>query len=452
MRKILEQQRKFFNDGNTLSFKTRKRYLLTLKEKIKEYENELYDGIYRDLNKSKTETYMCEIGLVLNDISYQIKHLNKNGRIKKKKTPLSQFKSKSYILPVPYGNTLIISPWNYPILLSLQPLVGAIASGNTTILKLSEYSRNTNEVIIKIINKVFPKEYVSIVLGDYKVAEELLKLDFDYIFFTGSINVGKKVAIAAGEKLIPTTLELGGKSPVIVDETAKLDLACKRIIFGKYLNSGQTCVAPDYIIVKDEIKDKLIHTLIKYINLLYPDSLNNLDYVKIINEKHFERLLNYINSSNVIFGGKYDRAKLKIEPTLVLGTLESKVMQEEIFGPILPILEYSNNNDLLSIIKRNPNPLALYLFSNNKKNINFITKNISFGGGCINDTVIHLANHNIAFGGIRQSGIGSYHGDKSFETFSHYKSILKKANWLDLPMRYTPYTKNKDKIIKMFLK
>lgn len=452
MRKILEQQRKFFNDGNTLSFKTRKRYLLTLKEKIKEYENELYDGIYRDLNKSKTETYMCEIGLVLNDISYQIKHLNKNGRIKKKKTPLSQFKSKSYILPVPYGNTLIISPWNYPILLSLQPLVGAIASGNTTILKLSEYSRNTNEVIIKIINKVFPKEYVSIVLGDYKVAEELLKLDFDYIFFTGSINVGKKVAIAAGEKLIPTTLELGGKSPVIVDETAKLDLACKRIIFGKYLNSGQTCVAPDYIIVKDEIKDKLIHTLIKYINLLYPDSLNNLDYVKIINEKHFDRLLNYINSSNVIFGGKYDRTKLKIEPTLVLGTLESKVMQEEIFGPILPILEYSNNNDLLSIIKRNPNPLALYLFSNNKKNINFITKNISFGGGCINDTVIHLANHNIAFGGIRQSGIGSYHGDKSFETFSHYKSILKKANWFDLPMRYTPYTKNKDKIIKMFLK
>lgn len=452
MKKLLESQRKFFNDGNTLPFKTRKRYLLSFKNKIKEYENELYEGIYKDLNKSKTEAYMCEIGLVLSDISYQIKHLNKNGKIKKKKTPLSQFKSKSYILPVPYGNTLIISPWNYPILLSLQPLVGAIASGNTAILKLSEYSNNTNEVIIKIINEVFPKEYVSVILGDYKVSEELLKQDFDYIFFTGSISVGKKVAIAAGEKLIPTTLELGGKSPVIIDETAKIDLACKRITFGKFLNSGQTCVAPDYVIVKEEIKDKFIKGLIKYINLLYPDSLNDSDYVKIINEKHFERLINYINSSKVILGGSYNKDKLKIEPTLVLPSLDSNIMQEEIFGPILPILEYKDNNQLISIIKRNPNPLALYLFSNNKKSIDFITKNISFGGGCINDTVIHLANHNIAFGGVRQSGIGSYHGDKSFETFSHYKSILKKANWLDLPMRYTPYTKNKEKIIKLFLK
>lgn len=452
MKNILESQKKFFNDGNTLSFKTRKKYLRTLKDKIKEYEKELYDGIFKDLNKSKTETYMCEIGLVLSDISYQIKNLNKNGRIKKKKTPLSQFKSKSYILPVPYGNTLIISPWNYPILLSLQPLVGAIASGNTAILKLSEYSNNTNEAIIQIINDVFPKEYVSVILGDYRVAEELLKQDFDYIFFTGSINVGRKVAITAAEKLIPTTLELGGKSPVIVDETAKIDLACKRIVFGKFLNAGQTCVAPDYVIVKKEIKDKFINLLIKYINQLYPDSLNNSNYVKIINEKHFNRLLDYLNSSDIIYGGKSDKNKLKIEPTIIFSKLESSVMQEEIFGPILPILEYNDNNELLSIIKRNPDPLALYLFSNDKKNIDYITRNIAFGGGCINDTVIHLANHNIAFGGIRKSGIGSYHGNKSFETFSHYKSILKKANWIDLPMRYTPYTKNKEKIIKLFLK
>ncbi len=452
MKNILESQKKFFNDGNTLSFKTRKKYLRTLKDKIKEYEKELYDGIFKDLNKSKTETYMCEIGLVLSDISYQIKNLNKNGRIKKKKTPLSQFKSKSYILPVPYGNTLIISPWNYPILLSLQPLVGAIASGNTAILKLSEYSNNTNEAIIQIINDVFPKEYVSVILGDYRVAEELLKQDFDYIFFTGSINVGRKVAITAAEKLIPTTLELGGKSPVIVDETAKIDLACKRIVFGKFLNAGQTCVAPDYVIVKKEIKDKFINLLIKYINQLYPDSLNNSNYVKIINEKHFNRLLDYLNSSDIIYGGKSDKNKLKIEPTIIFSKLESSVMQEEIFGPILPILEYNDNNELLSIIKRNPDPLALYLFSNDKKNIDYITRNIAFGGGCINDTVIHLANHNIAFGGIRKSGIGSYHGNKSFETFSHYKSILKKANWIDLPMRYTSYTKNKEKIIKLFLK
>lgn len=452
MNKLLIAQREFFNLGSTKTYNVRKEYLYTLKKGIIKYEEELYTAIYKDLNKSKAEAYMCEIGLVLSDITYQIKHLKRNMKIKKKKTPLSQFKGKSYIIPEPYGNTLIISPWNYPILLSLQPLVGAIAAGNTAILKLSEYSNNTNEVIVKIINSVFPKEYVTVVLGDYRAAEELLNLDFDYIFFTGGINVGEMVAATAGKKLIPVTLELGGKSPTIVDETAKIDLACKRIVFGKFLNAGQTCVAPDYIIAKEEIRDELISCLIKYINQLYPDSLNNQDYVKIINEKHFNRLLNYIKTSKVIYGGKVDTIGLKIEPTIVASSLDSSIMQEEIFGPILPILTYRSNEELLAIIKRNPNPLALYLFSNNKRNIDYITKNISFGGGCINDTIIHLANHHLPFGGVGQSGMGSYHGDKSFEIFSHYKAILNKSNFIDLPMRYTPYTKGKNKIIKFFLK
>ncbi|MDE6660503.1 MAG: aldehyde dehydrogenase [Anaeroplasmataceae bacterium] len=453
IKELIHKQKEFFEQGKTLSFKTRKNILKQLKNKIIQYEPKLYQAIYKDLGKSEIESFMCEIGLVLSDLSYQLKHLKGNMKKKHKKTPLAQFKGKSYIEPSPYGNTLIIAPWNYPILLALEPFVGAIAAGNTVILKPSEYSVETSAVLKDLIAEVFPEEYAAVVLGDAGVASELLENEFDYIFFTGGTNIGKKVALAASKYLTPMTLELGGKSPVIVDSSAKINLAAKRIVFGKFLNAGQTCVAPDYILVHKSKKEELVQALISWIQKLYPNSLENNSYVKIINERHFNRILNYINTGDkVIYGGKSSLDALKIEPTLLEASMDSPVMQDEIFGPVLPILTYETSQDLLNIINKHPNPLALYIFSTKKKNINWITTHIQFGGGCVNDTIIHLATNELPFGGVRQSGVGSYHGKKSFETFSHYKSILSKANWIDLPIRYTPYTKGKRKLIKFFMK
>lgn len=450
---ILEKQRKYFEQGNTQNYKIRKKFLIELKREIIKYKPKLYEALYQDLNKSETESYMCEIGLVLSDLNYQIKHLKKNMKRKRKPTPLSQFKGKSYIKPAPYGSTLILSPWNYPILLSLEPLIGAVSAGNTVVLKPSEYSEKTSTVLKNLILEVFPEEYVTVIMGDADIASKLLEYEFDYIFFTGGTKTGQKVACSAAKHLTPVTLELGGKSPVIVDETAKLHLTAKRIVFGKFLNAGQTCVAPDYILVQEAKKVELISSLIFWIKKLYPNSLENSSYVKMINEHHFKRILAYINSSNkVIYGGNSSSDNLKIEPTLLEATMTDSIMQEEIFGPVLPILTYKTTEDLMRIIQKNPNPLALYVFSTNKKNIEWLTSRISFGGGCVNDTIIHLATNTLPFGGIRQSGIGSYHGKKSFETFSHYKSILYKANWIDLPIRYTPYTKKKKKLIQFFMK
>ena len=449
---LIKKQKEFFEQGKTLSYKTRKNYLIQLRNKINQYKSKLYQAIYKDLNKSETESFMCEIGLVLSDLNYQIKHLKKNMKKKHKKTPLAQFKGKSYIEPSPYGNTLIISPWNYPILLSLEPFVGAIAAGNTVILKPSEYSVETSVVLKDLISEVFPEEYATVVLGDANVASSLLDNEFDYIFFTGGTKIGQKVALAASKYLTPMTLELGGKSPVIVDDTAKINLAAKRIIFGKFLNAGQTCVAPDYVLVHESKKEELIQALINWIKKFYPNGLENSSYVKMINERHFNRVLNYIKTSKVIFGGNSSLDTLKIEPTLLDSNLDELVMQEEIFGPVLPILTYKTNDELVNTIRKHPNPLALYIFSTKKKNINYITSRVQFGGGCVNDTIIHLATNELPFGGVRQSGIGSYHGKKSFETFSHYKSILSKANWIDLPIRYTPYTKKKRKLIQFFMK
>lgn len=450
---ILKLQKNFFDEGNTLPYAVRKRYLIQLRKAVVLHEEEIYTALNQDLGKSRTESYMCEIGLVLSDLKYQIKHLKSFMKKKRKRTPLAQFKSKSYIQPSPRGNTLIISPWNYPVLLSLEPLTGAIAAGNTVILKPSEYSEATSMVLKKIIEEVFPAEYAAVVLGNAEVSSELLQQDFDYIFFTGGTNIGKKVAAEAGKRLIPFTLELGGKSPVIVDSTAKLRLAAKRIIFGKLLNCGQTCVAPDYVLVEETVKTELISELIYWIKRLYPEYLENPDYGKIINLKHFNRIAGYISdSSKIIYGGGTNAELLKIEPTILTPDLEDSVMQEEIFGPLLPVISYRSHEELLSILKRNPHPLALYLFSEDKRNIRYITQRVSFGGGCINDTIIHLATNSLPFGGVRSSGIGSYHGRKSFEAFSHEKSILNKASWLDLPIRYTPYTKMKTKLIKKFIK
>ncbi|MDE7212973.1 MAG: aldehyde dehydrogenase [Anaeroplasmataceae bacterium] len=452
IKELIHKQKEFFEQGKTLSYKARKHILKQLKNKIIQYEPKLYQAIYKDLGKSETESFMCEIGLVLSDLSYQLKHLKRNMKKKHKKTPLAQFKGKSYIEPSPYGITLIISPWNYPILLALEPFIGAIAAGNTVILKPSEYSAETSAVLKDLIAEVFPTEYATVVLGDALVASELLDNEFDYIFFTGGTNIGKKVALAASKYLTPMTLELGGKSPVIVDSSAKINLAAKRIVFGKFLNAGQTCVAPDYILVHKSKKEELIEAVVNWMKKLYPNSLENNSYVKIINERHFNRILNYINSAKVIYGGKSSLDTLKIEPTLLEASLDSPVMQDEIFGPVLPVLTYETTQDLLNIINKHPNPLALYIFSTKKKNINWITSHIQFGGGCVNDTIIHLATNELPFGGVRQSGIGSYHGKKTFETFSHYKSILAKANWIDLPIRYTPYTKGKRKLIHFFMK
>lgn len=449
---LVRKQKEFFEQGKTLSYKTRKNALIRLKNTIIKYQPKLYQAIYKDLGKSETEAFMCEIGLVLSDLKYQVKHLKKNMKRKHKKTPLAQFKGKSFVQPSPYGNTLVIAPWNYPILLSLEPFVGAIAAGNTVILKPSEYSIETSAVLKELISEAFPEEYAAVVLGDATVSSQLLEIEFDYIFFTGGTKIGQKVAMAASKYLTPVTLELGGKSPVIVDSTAKINLAAKRIVFGKFLNAGQTCVAPDYILVQESKKEELIQALIRWMQKLYPNSLENPNYVKMINERHFNRIMGYIQTSNqVLFGGNASKETEKIEPTLVDASLDTPVMQEEIFGPVLPILTYKTNADLIRMIHHHPNPLALYVFSTNKKNINWITTHVQFGGGCINDTIIHLATNELPFGGVRQSGIGSYHGKKSFETFSHYKSILNKANWLDLPIRYTPYTKKKDKLIHFFI-
>lgn len=453
MLSILEKQRVFFKSGKTINYQFRLSALKKLRETIINEQSTIIKALQLDLNKSETESYMTEIGLVISDLNYQIKHLKKNMKNKMVKTPLAQFKSKSFTSPYPYGNVLIISPWNYPILLTLEPLAGAIAAGNTVIIKPSEDSPNCSKIIKEIISNCFPNEYVAVIEGDYKVASSLLKEKWDYIFFTGSTNIGKIVYQAASQNLTPVTLELGGKSPVIVEKTAKLDLAAKRIVFGKFINCGQTCVAPDYVLIDAEIKDKFIEYLIKYIKILYPNYLTNTDYGKIINEKHFYRLLNYLNEVSIIYGGQNNVDNLKLEPTIVEVTnLDKKIMSEEIFGPILPIYAYQNLNEIYDLIVKNSEPLALYLFTENKAVQSEILNNIQFGGGCINDTIIHLATNNLGFGGIGKSGIGSYHGKLSFNTFSHYRSIVKKATYLDLPFRYTPYTKFKNKLIKLFLK
>lgn len=453
MNNIKEKQNKFYKTGKTINYNFRLNALKRLKEAIINNEDKIYKAVYNDLNKSKTECFMTEVGLVLSDLNYQIKHLKKFMKPKKVKTPLSQFKSKSFISPHPYGNVLIISPWNYPILLSLGPLIGAIASGNTVILKPSEYSPHTSNVLKEMISNIFNDDYISVILGDKTIASSLLEEKWDYIFFTGGTKVGKLVYESASINLTPITLELGGKSPVIVDKTAKIDLACKRIIFGKFINCGQTCIAPDYILVDNNIKDLFINSLIKWINIFYKDALTNKDYGKIINLNHYDRLMSYLNDEDIIYGGKSNKNSLKIEPTLVnIKNFTSPLMTNEIFGPILPIYGYKNIDEIYDIIDKYKNPLALYLFTENKKIEKEILNKIQFGGGCINDTIIHLATNNLAFGGVGESGIGKYHGKYSFDTFSHNRSIVKKATWLDLSIRYAPFTNFKNKLIKLFLK
>lgn len=451
---VVKKQREFFFTGKTKNIDFRIKSLEKLENSIRKYQDTIEQALKKDLNKSELESYMTEIGMVLSDLNFVKKRLKKWSKDEKVLTPLSQFHSRSFITKEPYGVTLIISPWNYPFLLCIQPLIGAIAAGNTAILKVSEDSIYTSDVVYQMIKDTFSDEYVTVIRGDKEIATELLNQKFDYIFFTGGPNVGKIVMEKASRNLTPVTLELGGKSPCIVEESANLKVAAKRIVFGKYLNSGQTCVAPDYLLLQESIKEEFIQDLKEAILIFYTnDPISNADYSRIINEKNFDRLKNLMKGEKIIYGGDTDRESLKIEPTLLDKiTLDSPIMQEEIFGPILPIITFNDIKEAEDIILQMEKPLALYLFTQNKKIEKEILKNISFGGGCINDTVMQLVSSRMPFGGVGGSGMGSYHGKYSFDTFTHKKSIIKKYTWIDLPIRYLPYDEFKMKLIKLFLK
>lgn len=431
----------------------RKEKLRDLKRVIKKYEDEILEALKKDLNKSFFEGYETEVGIVLEEINYTLKHLNKWAKVKRVKTPIFHFPATSYIYQEAYGKVLIMSPWNYPFQLTIAPLVGAIAAGNRVVVKPSEYSNNTAEIIEKILKEVFSQDEVKVVKGGRAVNQDLLKQKYDYIFFTGSPAVGKIVMESAAKHLTPVTLELGGKSPCIVDSSAKVKMAAKRIVWGKFLNAGQTCVAPDYLLVHQDVKAELVKEMIGYIKEFYGNSpIDNPDYPKTINKKHFDRINGLIRNEKIITGGNCNEQAMKIAPTILDHiTWQSPIMQEEIFGPVLPVMEFDDLNQVVEMMGNHPKPLALYFFTSSKENEKKILSNISFGGGCINDTIIHLSNSNLPFGGVGNSGMGQYHGKASFNTFSHPKSIIKKSNLIDIYLRYPPF-KDHLKLLKKFLK
>ena len=451
---LVTRQRKFFQTGATLPVSVRITALRGLYTAIVKYENEIHDALKKDLGKSGFESYMCETGLVLEEISYMLKHIRRFAGEKRVRTPLAQFHSRSFKKPSPYGVTLIMSPWNYPFMLTLSPLVDALAAGNTAVVKPSAYSPNTSEILRKILSQCFDPQYVAVVTGGRAENTCLLREHFDYIFFTGSQTVGKEVMRNAAEYLTPVTLELGGKSPCIVDQTADIRLAARRIVFGKYLNCGQTCVAPDYIYCHRSVKDSLVKEIQRQIQLQYGEEpLHNPDYGKIINKKHFDRILGLIEEKKIVHGGNSDRDTLRIGPTVLDNvTFADPVMQEEIFGPLMPVLVFDNLDEAITRINAMPHPLALYFFTSDKAAAKDVTSRCGFGGGCINDTIIHLATTEMGFGGFGESGMGAYHGKTGFDTFSHYKSIVDKKTWIDLPMRYQPYRKMHEKMVRFFLK
>lgn len=452
---ILKRQRGFFNTGRTLSVEFRIKMLISLHSKIKEREAEIASALKADLGKSEFESYMCEIGLALSELTYMIYHTDKFAKPKRVRTPLAQFCASSRTMACPYGNVLIMSPWNYPFLLAIEPLTDAIAAGNTAVVKPSAYSPETSAIVKKIIEECFPPEYVAVVQGGRAENTELLNQKFDMIFFTGSREVGKEVLRKCAENLTPAVLELGGKCPCIVDESADIGLAARRIVFGKFLNCGQTCVAPDYILCQSSAADRLVNSIIMEKNLQFGlNPIANEDYGRIVNEKHFDRILGLINPEKVVSGGGSDRSTLKIEPTVMTGAdFSDKVMQEEIFGPVLPILTYDSFDEIFTVLSDRPKPLAMYIFSKNKEHIKAATERLRFGGGCVNDVVIHLATSEMGFGGVGESGMGAYHGKTGFDAFSHTKSIVDKKTFVDLPVRYQPYyKKSHKKLLKKLLK
>lgn len=452
--KIIEKQRIFYESGVTMEVEYRIKALRKLQKALLENESTIAQALGTDLGKSPEEGYMCETGIVLSEISYMLRHIRRFAKEKTVMTPLAQFASRSYKKPTPYGVVLIMSPWNYPLMLSLDPLVDAIAAGNTVVVKPSAYSPTTSKLLKKIIGQFFPEEYIAVVEGGREENTYLLDKKFDYIFFTGSKAVGQLVLEKAARYLTPVTLELGGKSPCIIDSSAKLELAARRIVFGKFLNCGQTCVAPDYILCHSSVKERFVECVKAEIQKQYgSDYQNNPLYGKMISKRHFERVCGLIDSKKVVSGGRYDRDSLKIEPTVMTDvTWDDKVMGEEIFGPLMPVLIYENIEEVITKINSQDKPLALYIYSEDKALIKTITKRCNFGGGCVNDCIIHIATSNMGFGGVGESGMGSYHGKAGFDTFTHYKSIVDKKTWMDLPMRYQPYNKLGDWLIHIFLK
>lgn len=453
--KILNNQKQYLENIGNISVSKRIEKLKKLKATIKKYENEIILALKNDLGKNEFESYSNEVGFIYSSIDYTLKNIKKWTKVKRVKNDIAQMPGKSMIYKSHYGCVLIIGPYNYPFQLLIEPLIGAIAGGNTIILKPSEYTIHTENIIKKIMKEAFNENYICVVTGDYKVNSSLLELNFDYIFFTGSVNVGKFVMEKASKNLIPITLELGGKSPVIVDDTANLKISANKIIWGKFLNAGQTCVAPDYVLAHESIADKLCeefkNTIVKFYG---EDIINNKDFGRIINDKHMKRLASMLDydRKKIIFGGNVNIDEKFISPTLLNNiNLDDKVMQEEIFGPILPIIKYSNLEDIKKYINAHPKPLALYIFSEDKVFSKDIINRFAFGGGCVNDTISHVASKYLPFGGVGSSGIGSYHGKSTFETFTYKKSIVKKTSKIDIKFLLPPYN-GKIKLVKKIMK
>ena len=450
---IREKMQDHYDSGATLSYASRKAVLLKLRQTLKKWEGKLNEAVFLDLSKTAFENYETELGLTLSEITHTLRHLKKWMKPDRVSTPLAHFPSSSYILKQPKGVVLIMSPWNYPLLLSLTPLVAALSAGCCVVLKPSRYSENTSRVLKDMFDSEFDERLVKVFEGGHEANTQLLEIRWDHIFFTGSPNVGKVVMQAAAKNLTPVTLELGGKSPCIVDGTTSLRTAAVRLAWGKFLNAGQTCVAPDYLLIDRKYKDAFIEELRKTADRLYPGGCKNRDLGKIINRKHFDRLSCLLEGQKIVYGGEKDEKTLKIAPTILDDVSpESPVMNEEIFGPVLPVLTYDNFDDAIRFIKKREKPLALYIFSKDKAHIKAVQDGITYGGGCVNDTVVHLSNPNMPFGGVGYSGMGSYHAKQGFDTFTHEKSTLRKALWLDIPVRYAPYNEKLVKVLKLLLK
>ena len=453
IRQRISTQRDFFATGATLPLSFRLKQLEQLKLALKRHEQDLYTALKGDLGKSRMESYMCEIGLTLSELTWMQKHLPKLMRCKTVPTPLAQFAAKSFQSPSPYGTVLIMSPWNYPVLLTLEPLIDALAAGNTVILKPSAYAPHTSQILSQLLKECYPPEYVTMITGGREENQALLNQRFDKIFFTGGKTVGKEVLHHAAEYLTPVTLELGGKSPCIVDSTAKISLTARRIVFGKYLNCGQTCVAPDYLLIQDSVKDRFLPLLYDAIREMYGENtLQNPDYSRIVNRRHFDRISEILDGETILFGGEKNPETLQIAPTVVGPvTPDGPAMSQELFAPILPVMTYHTTEEAVTFVQSRPKPLALYIFSTDRGHIRYVQENVSYGGGCVNDTIIHLATPYMGFGGCGESGMGSYHGKDGFETFSHTKSIVDKKTWIDLPVRYQPYRPVKKWLLKKVL-
>jgi aldehyde dehydrogenase (NAD+) len=450
---LLFQQTDFFNSGQTKDVNFRKQKLQALRKSILAHEKDIIEALHQDFKKSAFETIASEIGVVIDEINLHIKKIKSWHKAHRVMPALVNFPSSAKVYPEPYGKVLIISPWNYPFNLAMIPLIGAVSAGNTVVLKPSEYSSNTAKVIQTIINEVFDNKHVAVIQGDAQIARDLLAQKWQYIFFTGSTAVGKYVYQAAAKNLTPLTLELGGKSPVVIDQTAQLKLAAKRIVWGKFINAGQTCIAPDYILIDEKVHQEFINYLQAEIIKTYgEDAQKSADFPRIINQQNFNRLSSALKNQPVIFGGKTDASDLFIAPSLLLNPdLNSELMQYEIFGPILPIITYKTQAEMGKVLAQHPEPLAFYIFSTDKKQQQYLIKKYAFGGGVINDVVVHFVNNRLAFGGVGASGLGAYHGKHSFDTFSHHKSVVKRSNWLDIPFRYAPATAFKEKMLRFFL-